>query len=128
MTRDTRGTREWAAILLLAFGGFIFVIGWIVGLALLWSSRAWTYRDKLIGTLVIPGGLAGSVLVILRIVRRDVTCLRHVIIGLSSTVSDVHEHCTSAASTVAGIPTGIVTSIVLLLPFATAAYLARRAK
>ena len=58
-----RGTREWAAIILLLFGGFIFAVGWIVGLVLLWSSRAWTTRDKWIGTLVIPGGLATGVLI-----------------------------------------------------------------
>jgi hypothetical protein len=33
-------------------------VGWLAGLVLLWSSRAWTTRDKWIGTLVIPGGLA----------------------------------------------------------------------
>jgi len=33
------------------------VIGWIVGVVLLWASNAWTVRDKLIGTLVLPGGL-----------------------------------------------------------------------
>ncbi len=27
-------------------------------MVLLWSSRIWTLRDKLIGTLVLPGGLA----------------------------------------------------------------------
>jgi hypothetical protein len=33
------------------------VIGWSVGLILLWASDAWTTRQKLLGTLVIPGGL-----------------------------------------------------------------------
>ena len=54
---ERRGVAEWAAIILLPFGGFIFGVGWLVGLILLWSSRAWTTRDKWIGTLVIPGGL-----------------------------------------------------------------------
>lgn len=31
---------------------------WVVGIALLWRSRAWTTRDKLVGTLLVPGGLA----------------------------------------------------------------------
>ena len=55
-----RGTREWAAIFLLLFGGFALGIGWVVGLVLLWSSRAWSTLDKLVGTFVLPGGLAGS--------------------------------------------------------------------
>lgn len=60
-----KGIHEWAAIILLLFGGFAIGIGWLIGLILLWSSRAWTTVDKLIGTLVIPGGLAGVVLVAL---------------------------------------------------------------
>jgi hypothetical protein len=48
------------AIVLLVIGGLFLGIGWLVGLALLWTSRVWTLRDKLIGTFVLPGGLAGS--------------------------------------------------------------------
>jgi hypothetical protein len=54
------GMHEWLAISLLLAGGFLFVVGWFVGVVLLWSSRIWTLRDKLIGTLVFPGGLATS--------------------------------------------------------------------
>jgi hypothetical protein len=43
--------REWATVVLLP-------LVWVVGVVLLWRSRAWTLRDKLIGTLVVPGGLA----------------------------------------------------------------------
>ena len=52
------GALEWAAVVLLLIGGFILGIGWFVGVVLLWTSRIWTVRDKLIGTLVVPGGLA----------------------------------------------------------------------
>ncbi|MDX6315571.1 MAG: hypothetical protein QOF44_5035, partial [Streptomyces sp.] len=44
------------------FGGFLLGIGWVVGLVLLWSSRRWTPIDKLLGTLLVPGGLALPVL------------------------------------------------------------------
>jgi hypothetical protein len=33
---------------------------WPVGVILLWASNAWNVRDKLIGTLVPPGGLLAS--------------------------------------------------------------------
>ena len=56
--RSGRGTQEWVAVILLLVGGFALVVGWIVGVVLLWTSRAWTLRDKLIGTFVVPGGLA----------------------------------------------------------------------
>ncbi|MCO6009231.1 hypothetical protein NE236_30100 [Actinoallomurus purpureus] len=53
------GALEIAAVILLLIGGVVLpVIGWIVGAVLLWASGRWTLRDKLIGTLVFPGGLA----------------------------------------------------------------------
>jgi hypothetical protein len=57
------GLNEWLAISLLLAGGFLFVVGWFVGVVLLWSSTVWTLRDKLTGTLVLPGGLATSVFI-----------------------------------------------------------------
>jgi hypothetical protein len=52
------GWREIAAVVLLPIGGVIVpVVGWFVGLILLWASEVWTTRQKLLGTLVVPGGL-----------------------------------------------------------------------
>lgn len=50
-------------VLLLVGGVVVPVIGWLVGVVLLWSSGAWTTGRKLLGTLVWPGGL-GFVLVL----------------------------------------------------------------
>ena len=56
--RKGRGL-EIVALIFLAIGAFIIpFLGWFVGVALLWGSPVWTKRDKLIGTLVVPGGLA----------------------------------------------------------------------
>jgi uncharacterized membrane protein len=52
------GVLEVAAIILLLVGGLFFGIGWFVGVVLLWSSGVWTTHDKLVGTLIFPGGLA----------------------------------------------------------------------
>jgi hypothetical protein len=58
LQRRPAGWHEIAALVLLPIGGVILpVIGWFVGLILLWASDAWTTREKLLGTLVIPGGL-----------------------------------------------------------------------
>ncbi len=38
-------------------------MGWILGLILLWSSRAWTTGQKFVGTFVVPGGLAAALFV-----------------------------------------------------------------
>jgi HAAS domain-containing protein len=57
-----RRQREVAALLLLLPGSLILsVFGWFAGVVLLWISDAWTVRDKLIGTFVVPGGLGGAV-------------------------------------------------------------------
>lgn len=44
---------------LLLFGGVIFIVGWLAGVVLLWNSSVWRTRDKVLATLVWPGGLAG---------------------------------------------------------------------
>lgn len=44
-------------ILLVAAGVVVVpVVGWIVGVGMLWNSRTWLLRDKLVGTLVVPVG------------------------------------------------------------------------
>jgi hypothetical protein len=43
-------------VLLLTVGSFLPIVGWLVGVRLLWESRTITRRDKLIATLVVPGG------------------------------------------------------------------------
>ena len=57
------GGLEAAALVLLLIGGFLFLVGWIVGVVLLWMSPRWTVREKILGTLVWPGGLATPVLI-----------------------------------------------------------------
>jgi hypothetical protein len=57
--RKRLGLREVAAVILLLLGGFIFAVGWIAGLILLWASPRWRWPDKLLGTLVWPFGYAG---------------------------------------------------------------------
>lgn len=60
----TPGTgRETAAVLMLTIGSLLPVVGWLVGVALLWSSRRWTVGEKLLATLVVPLG-PGGVLVV----------------------------------------------------------------
>jgi uncharacterized membrane protein len=51
------GIREILALILLPVGGFLWLIGWVVGAILLATSTVWTSREKAIGLLVVPGGL-----------------------------------------------------------------------
>jgi hypothetical protein len=115
---ERRGIREWAAIFLLLFGGFIFFVGWIGGLILLWSSRAWDTRDKLIGTLIVPGGLA--------------TAFVAAILGSSTRVCTSGPgsptQCTPGPSTLSNV-VGIALLVLCFFgPICTAIYLARRAR
>jgi hypothetical protein len=45
-------------VLLVQFGGLLWGVGWLTGVLLLWTSRTWRVRDKIIGTVLVPGGLA----------------------------------------------------------------------
>lgn len=144
---DRRGLREWAAVILLPLGGFAFGIGWLVGLIMLWSSRLWTTRDKLIGTLIIPGGLATGLFVFLvlnvalagtsakpPLAPAPVRCR-----GFATQVNPstgavirpgtVHCHPTTGGPSTATTVLYIALAVVLLIgPIVSAVYLARRAR
>jgi hypothetical protein len=109
---------EWAAIILLLLGGFAVGVGWLIGLILLWSSRAWTTIDKLIGTLVIPGGLAG-VLIVAVLAGSKERCIS----GPGQPT-----RCTGAPSTPHQVLQIVLLAISVLAPIATAFYLSRRAR
>ena len=58
------GTADIAAVALLLLGGFLAGIGWVVGAVLLWTSTRWTRAEKLIGTLILPGGIGVGLFVL----------------------------------------------------------------
>lgn len=91
--RQPRRGPSWiepAALVLLLLGGFVVGVGWIAGVVLLWISSRWTVGEKLLGTLVWPGGLAAPVL----------------FGGLIASRTD--RVCTSAATPVGSAPGGEV--------------------
>ena len=115
---DARGAREWSAIVLLLFGGFLFGVGWLTGLVLLWSSRCWNVKEKWLGTLVVPGGwLTG--LFVLNLAASHETC---------TTFAGGPQHCTGGPGTGTEIWHLAVAAFFVLGPIASAIYLAHRAK
>jgi hypothetical protein len=131
---DRRGLREWAAVILLPLGGFAFGVGWLVGLILLWSSRLWTTRDKLIGTLIVPGGLATALFVLFASASTESKGCSGLLPTIDPTTGATIRrgtiHCVStggpsAATTALHIALGVV---FVLGPISTAVYLARRAR
>jgi hypothetical protein len=108
-------------VFLLLVGGVILpVAGWVVGAVMLLVSRRWTVRDKLIGLLVWPGGLALAVgLIVLAPTRQCVY------------VDDSAGHRRGGECTGSTIPgwLGIPLLILAIIgPLLTAIYLARRAR
>lgn len=119
------GWLEWLAIPLLLVGGVVIpVIGWIVGTVFLWLSRCWTLRDKLIGTLLVPGGLLAAILLPTLSVSTE-TC-----ISGSGVDSSGHpfttQHCTGGPSTAVQFGGIALEAFLIIAPIATAIYLGRR--
>jgi uncharacterized membrane protein len=114
--------RSWtdpAAVILLLIGGFT-IIGWFVGVVLLWISDAWNTRDKIIGTLVVPGGLAGALGVGLASVAvREGSCG-----PVETTVAP--GACATVPSTDGTVVGLILAVLVVIAPIATAVYLSLR--
>ena len=120
---DPRGLREWAAIWLLLLGGLLACVGWLAGVILLWSSQLWTTRDKWIGTLILPGGLALSL----------------VVFGFGGITAEVcytldepgagrtQQSCSGGPSTAESVLLFTGLALTFLAPIGTAIYLARRA-
>ena len=116
--RPRRGrTLEVATLVLLLIGGVVLpAVGWLVGVVLLWISDVWTTRDKLLGTLVIPGGLALPIVLISYPAYSEV-CVETSTSGVT---------CSGGPSDLVQI-LGIVLLVALLIaPLMTTAYLARR--
>jgi uncharacterized membrane protein len=112
--RRTAGWQEVGALVLLLIGGVVLpVVGWFVGVVLLWLSDAWNARDKVIGTLVIPGGLLLP-LGLLLFAGSSESCVE---------TSTGFRECTGGGTSWIG---AAIVIVLFLAPFATTIYLARR--
>lgn len=60
--RPASTTLETVAVLMLTAGSFLPVVGWLVGVVLLWTSGLWRVREKVLGTLIFPLGPGGVLL------------------------------------------------------------------
>jgi uncharacterized membrane protein len=124
--------REWLAIPLLLVGGIAFLglgallgapgrialpgIGWLTGVLLLWLSKIWTVRDKLLGTLVVPGGLLPVAYLTLTSVSVE-TCAA----GAQGV-----QRCTGGISTPARVALITLWVVLLAAPLATGLHLGRQ--
>jgi hypothetical protein len=128
--RDPRTWREWAAIVLLPLGGFVFGIGWIAGVILLWSSRAWSTRDKVIGTLIVPGGIAAVLPTLFLAGTASKTRCAGYARGSGAAIGSGVQRCVSVGgpSTPHELLAIVLVAIVIAGPIAVAIHLARSAR
>jgi uncharacterized membrane protein len=120
--RHKAGATEVGALIMLLVGALILpVVGWVIGLVLLWVSNAWNVRDKWLGTLFVPGGLAlGLFLLLFPTSSSQVSC--PAIIDINGTT--ITPTCdTGSTTSFLGIAGAIV---LLLLPLFTTGYLVYR--
>jgi hypothetical protein len=127
---DRRTWREWTAVFLLPLGGFLFGVGWLIGLIFLWSSRAWTTREKWIGTLVVPGGIATGVVAFLALgAAAGSKCIStsYARSAGATTHSAVTTHCSGGSGTGVVVLLIVMVVVLVIAPIVSAVYLARRA-
>jgi hypothetical protein len=121
------GGQAVGAIALLLVGGFLAGIGWIVGVVMLWTSVAWTTREKLIGTLLVPGGLATALY--LPVLLGSEGCSATVVrFRGGRAIARVAGTCTGATSTLDHVLVAALLVFLVFAPIGTAIFLARRAR
>jgi uncharacterized membrane protein len=127
---ERRSWREWAAVILLPLGGFVFGVGWLAGLILLWSSRLWTTRDKLIGTLIVPGGIATAFFALILAGTRKICSQETRLNVTTGALAKISERCRTVAGPGTAAQLWHIALIVfcVLGPLVSAVYLARRAR
>jgi Protein of unknown function (DUF1700) len=117
------GPIEILALIGLLVGGFVFVVGWFAGLVLLWASQAWTTREKLVGTFVVPGGLVLAFLLLTGGVGGyGESCSG----GTDPVTGEFVEVCTGGPSLAARIFYLVLFAVSLIGPFFTTIFLTRR--
>jgi uncharacterized membrane protein len=107
------------ALILLLIGGVIFpVVGWLIGVVILWGSATWTTREKLIGTLIVPFGLAlPTFLLTIGMSAQGGSCSGGV--GIETT-------CTDSGHQLGEILGAILSTGLILASIASVIFLARR--
>jgi hypothetical protein len=122
--RGGMGAQAVIAIVLLLIGGFLAGIGWIAGVVLLWTSQVWTTREKIVGTLLVPGGLATALYLSLLAGGEECGGLVTYSNGISHTVTS----CTGATTTLDHVLAIALFAFLLIAPIGSAIFLAIRAR
>lgn len=117
------GALEGVAIAALLVGGLIIPLaGWFIGVIALWISRVWTTRDKLIGTFLVPGGLALPMFLSAFAMSAGHSCSMEVEMR-----TGVSRQVCAPDSVVSDVLGTVLLVALVVVPIGTAIYLGRRA-
>lgn len=123
--RRPAGALEGVAIALLLVGGAIIpILGWTVGAVLLWVSKVWTRRDKMIGTLLVPGGLGLAFYFSMFATGVSASCE---LPSGTLPAGEVQQGMCSGGVVGPGMWWTLLLVLLVIVPIATAIYLGRRA-
>ena len=64
--RELRTILRWTS-----WGSLLPVVGWVYGVGTLWTSRRFARRDKIVGSLLFPGGWFGAAIAVWLIARQS---------------------------------------------------------
>ena len=124
------GAMEVGALVMLLIGGLVLPgVGWLIGVVLLWVSNAWNVRDKVIGTIFVPGGL-GISLFLFFAVGTSSGGSSEACSGLSDLLNESSSPqvttCTESGTSAGDIILIVGMIALLITPIVTTAYLAYR--
>jgi hypothetical protein len=118
---------ELTAVLLLTIGSLLFVVGWLAGVVLVWSSRRWTLIEKLVATLVFPGG-PGFVAFLSLVAVGESSCVSTSVDVAGSSSPGSVETCTSSGLQLPAPYGAILVITWIVLPLVVAGVLLHRAR
>jgi hypothetical protein len=114
---------------LLLVGFLATPVAWLVGVAMLWRSNTWTLKDKVLGTLVVPGGLGLALVPVLffhSLSGTEQSCVNGTVDAFGTRSPQVR-HCSGGGlSTTNWVALGVIELILIVAPIWTAWYLSRR--
>ncbi len=123
LEHELRTTVGW-----LGWGSLLPGVGWAYGLSLLWASTLFTTRDKVLGTLLFPGGWSGAFVAAWFLTRQSSGYCFEASVGSVGTTSPATEAgCVQLGLLPGGV--GLVLTLLVLLAAAVGpAYLRRRGR
>ena len=107
-----RTGRETAAVLLMTAGSIIPFFGWLAGVVLMWSSTRWTRAEKIMGTIVVPGGPFAALWVVGTFtVGTATTCTSQQVAVPAGTAPDIDQSCSSSGSS--GVTGAVIVALLI---------------